>query len=349
METPENIKAHVLVIDDEIYIQEIICATLEEDGYECVAAASVDAALEQLAAQPFDVVFTDIKMPGRSGTELLGIIKSKYPDIVVVMITAVDTAQMAIETVRMGAYDYIVKPFHLDQVLVAADRALEKKRLEGASREYQKYLEQTAEERSAETRRLFYSMTQVLIRLLEIKAPFSVGHPARVAEMARYVARELKMTEDGIRKVYLAALLHDIGMIAVEGMVLAKQGSLTPEEHRQIQEHTALAQDVLKPIMDDEEVLKYIRHHHERYDGTGYPDGLKGKIIPLGARIIAAVEAFEAMTQNRPYRRALTPEQAINELYRCADSQFDRQVVTVFAELYDRVFRNFSDYTLSQP
>lgn len=342
-------KARMLVVDDEIYIQEILKATLDGAGYETVAVGTAAAALVELSKQHFDVAFLDIRMPGKSGTELLQEIHSTLPRVVVIMVTALDAANTAIETIRLGAYDYIVKPFNLDQVLISANRALEHKRLEDTKREYEKYLEAVAEERAAETRRLFYSMTQMLIRLLEIKIPFNAGHAARVAEMSRYVARDLHMTEDGVRKIFLAALLHDVGMIAVEDIVLNKSGGLSPDEQRHIQERSCLGEEVLRPILHDEEVLKYIRHCRERYDGTGYPDGLKGAIIPLGARIISVVEAFDAMTRKRPYRGPYSPEQAIVELQRCAETQFDPQVVSVFGELHSRVFQNLATSSMGQP
>jgi putative two-component system response regulator len=333
-------RGRVLIVDDEIYIQEILKSTLDDAGFECVTADSAEAALSALAIQSFDLTFTDIRMPGKQGTELLRDIRASYPNIVVIMITALDSASTAIDSIRAGAYDYIIKPFNLDQVLVAADRAMDKIRLEIRNREYQHYLEQIAEERSAETRRLFYSMTQVLIRLLDLKAPFNEGHALRVAEKARYIARELRMTEDGVRKVYLAALLHDTGMILVEDMLLNKQGALTAEEQRNIQNCFARVEEVLRPVLDDEEVLKFIRHHHERYDGSGYPARLKGNLIPLGARVISVAEAFDAIISGRPYRLPRSPQEAIKELARCAQSQFDPQVVTIFADLYDRIFRN---------
>jgi response regulator RpfG family c-di-GMP phosphodiesterase len=316
-------KGRVLIVDDEIYIQEILKSTLEDGGFECITANNVEAALSALASGSFDLAFTDIRMPGRTGTELLRDIKALYPNVIVVMITAIDSAGAAIESIHMGAYDYIVKPFNLDQVLIAANRALDKLKLENANREYQRYLEQTAEERSAETRRLFYSMTQAFIRLLDLKAPFNEGHSLRVAEKARYVARELRMTEDGVRKVYLAALLHDVGMILVEDVLLNKQSALTDDEQQHIQGRLAHADEVLKPILDDEEVLKFIRHNRERYDGTGYPARLKGNLIPLGARVISVAEAFDAIISGRPYRLPRSPQEAIKELTRCAQTQFD--------------------------
>ena len=342
-------KGRVLVVDDEVYIQEILKSTLEEAGYECVTAGNADAALAALESRSFDIAMTDIRMPGKQGTELLLDIKTKYPEVVVLMITAVDNAKTAIESMRSGAYDYIVKPFDMDQVLIAVDRALDKRYLENKSREYQKYLLQVADERAAETRRLFYSMTQVFIHLLDLKVPFYAGHSLRVAEQARYVARELRMTDDGVRKIYLAALLHDVGSILVEEGLLNKQGALTEEEQRHIRERTALADEVLRPVLDDEEVLKLIRHNREHYDGSGYPDHLKGNVIPLGARVISVVEAFDAITMGRPYRLPRSPEEAIKELVRCAQTQFDPQVVTVFVDLYERVFQNLNRSTAGMP
>jgi putative two-component system response regulator len=342
-------KGQALIVDDELYIQEILKTTLEEAGYDCVAVGNADQALSVLSTQDFDITFTDIRMPGKQGTELLREIKTAYPEVIVIMITALDCANMAIESMRLGAYDYIIKPFNLDQVLVSANRAVDKRRLENANREYQKYLLQVADERAAETRRLFYSMTQVFVHLLDLKVPFNEGHSLRVAEKSRYVARELRMTDDGVRKVYLAALLHDVGMILVEDVLLNKQGALTIDELRHIQERTSMADEVLRPILDDEEVLKSIRHNRERYDGTGYPGHLKGNLIPLGARVIAVVEAFDAITIGRPYRLPQSPQDAIRELTRCAQSQFDPQVVSVFTDLYERVFRNLHRTALGSP
>jgi putative two-component system response regulator len=342
-------KGTVLVVDDEAYIQEVLQSTLEEYGFECMTAGNADEALSILSSHEVDAAFTDIRMPGKQGTELLQDIKALYPEVVVVMVTAVDRTDTAVECMRLGAYDYILKPFNIDQVLFSAGRALDKRRLENANREYQKYLSQAADERSAETRRLFYSMTRVFLHLLDLKTPFNEGHATRVAEKARYVARELRMTDDGVRKIYLAALLHDVGTILVEDMLLHKQEVLTEDERRRIQECTTLADEVLRPILDDEEVLKFIRHNREHYDGSGYPDHLKGNRIPLGARVIAVVEAFDAMTMGRPYRLPRSPEEAIEELKQCAQTQFDPQVVTVFSDVYERIFKHSSDSSMAVP
>ena len=342
-------KAQILVVDEEIYIQKILKSTLEAAGYDCVAVSDAESALTVLASQNFDIALLDIRMSGKPGAELLQDIKKRYAEVVVLMISAIDNVDTAIESMRLGAYDYIVKPFNLDQVLISVNRALDKRRLENTNRDYQKYMQRIAEESSAETRRLFYSITQVFVHLLDLKTPFNEGHSRRVAEKSRYVARELRMTDEGVRKVYLAALLHDVGTILVEDMLLNKESALTADELRHIHEKSSLADEVLRPILDDEEVLKFIRHKRERYDGTGYPGGLKGNLIPLGARVIAVVEAFDAITSGRPYRLPRSPEEALEELQRCTLTQFDPQVVTVFADLYERIFRNINQFSIGIP
>jgi putative two-component system response regulator len=342
-------KAQILVVDDEVYIQEILKSTLEDAGYECAAVSDAESAITVIASQNFDIALLDIRIAGKRGAELLQNIKKGYPEIVVLLITAIDNESTAVESMRLGAYDYIFKPFNLDRVLISIHRALDKRRLENANRDYQKYMQRIAEESSAETRRLFYAITQVFVHLLDLKTPFNEGHSRRVAEKSRYVARELKMTDDEVRKVYLAALLHDVGTILVEDMLLNKEDALTADELHHIHEKSSLADEVLRPILDDEEVLRFIRHKRERYDGTGYPSGLKGNLIPLGSRVIAVVEAFDAITSERPYRLPRSSEEALEELQRCTLTQFDPQVVTVFADLYEKVFRNINQFSIGIP
>jgi response regulator RpfG family c-di-GMP phosphodiesterase len=335
-------KCSVLIIDHEIYVQELLSATLEGAGYECVALGDSEAALAMLASQDFDLALADIRMPVLGGEKLLKEIKVRRPHTVIIVITAANNAAEAVKAMRAGAFDYIVKPFNLDRVLASAGQAMEKRELDASNRDYQKYLEQRAEDQSSQTRRLFDSMAAVLTTLLEQKSLFKGGYLSYIAEMSRQLAREFKMTEDGARKVYLAALLHDLGMIGMEDMLLVKAGPLMPTERLQIREHISLTETLLKPILGDDEIMKYIRHHHEWYDGTGYPDGLRGNIIPLGARIIAVTDAFAAMTRGRPYREALSAEDAMVRLRQYANSQFDQHVVSVFADLYDRSFRNLT-------
>jgi putative two-component system response regulator len=328
-------KACILVAAAEAEVRETLASLLEAEGNICETATSVEDVLSELAARPFDLVFADIRTPGKPIAELLQQAGEFHPDAVVVIVTPADSIDAATAHVQAGAYDYVTLPLHAAHVRLCAGRALEKKRLEAQNREFQTYLARMVEERASATQRLLYGITQVLIRLMELRVPLDVGHAVNVAEIARRIARNLKMTADGVHKVYLAALLHDVGMIPVRDFLLNKHGRLTAEEYRQIQEHTSVAEAVLKPVIDDDEVLRHIRHHHERWDGTGYPDGLRGNIIPLGARIIAVAEAFDSMIRSRPYRKALSRELAVGELQRNADAQFDRKVVGAFLEFAD--------------
>jgi response regulator RpfG family c-di-GMP phosphodiesterase len=330
-------KANILIATAEAAVQEQLASFFRRAGYQYESVTNVEAALDELAARPFDLAFADIRTPGSPLQEFLQQLQEFHPEVVVVVIAAADAVEAASAYVQMGAYDYVTTPFSLEHVLSCTNRALEKKRLEDTNREFQTYLAQMVEERAAATQRLMYGITQVLIRLLELRVPFDVGHAVNVAEISRRIARGLKMTADGVHKVYLAALLHDVGMIPIRDFLIHKHGPLTKEEYRQIQEHTSLAEAVLKPVIDDDEVLRYIRHHHERYDGTGYPDGLKGNIIPLGARIVAVAEAFDSMIRSRPYRKALPSEAALEELQRYADKQFDRKVVGAFLEISEEL------------
>lgn len=330
-------KGSILIATDDGDAQDTLVCCLREEGHECECVLNVEEAVSELASRPFDLVLAHIRMPGTPVDALLEQVQEYHADVVVVLITPLDSVEAAMELAAQGAYDYIVQPFDPVEVRLSTQRALEKRRLESQNREFQGYLAQMVEERAAATQRLLYGITQALIRLLELRVPLDAGHAMNVAEISRRIARGLKMTADGVHKVYLAALLHDVGMIPVSDFLLEKHGRLTAEEYRQIQEHTTLAEALLKPIVDDTEVLQYIRHHHERIDGTGYPDALRGNIIPLGARIIAVAEAFDSMIRRRPYRKALSREWAMAELQRNVDAQFDRRVVAAFMDLSDEL------------
>lgn len=334
-----NTKPAILIVENEIYVQELLQATFQGEGYECEIAADMESAVAYASIRDFDLVFVDISVPGNTGTELLTRLKAIRPNTAVIVLTAVDSAETAAASMRAGAFDYILKPFSLDRVVSAVAEAMEKRGLEATNREYQKYLEQTTGEHDSQTRRFFDSMAAVLATLLEQKPIFREGYLTFIAEVSRQVAREFKMTEDGARKVYVAALLHDLGMLGLEDMLLIKAGALTPEEQLKIREHITLTENLLKPIMEDDEIMKYIRHHHEWYDGNGYPDGLRGNIIPLGARIIAVTDAYAAMTRGRPYKQALNSGEALAQLHQNSGTHFDPQVVSVFEQVYERFFR----------
>lgn len=269
-------------------------------------------------------------MPGKSVIELLPEIKASHPDTAVVMATATTDTSTAIHCMKQGAYDYITKPFNLDDLLPSVSRTLEKRRLELENKEYQQHLEEKVAEQTKKIRVLFLSAITALAHALEAKDEYTSGHSQRVADTSVAIAKETGLPQESTEKIKLAGLVHDIGKIGVKESVLNKPDRLTYEEFQHIQKHPEIGQHILAPIADDEGILRLIRKHHERYDGTGYPDGLKITQISLGARILAVSDAYEAMTSERPYRKAMSNKAAFTELEHGERTQFDHEVADVF-------------------
>jgi putative two-component system response regulator len=327
-------KGVILLVDDEEMIRQLLTHKLAPEGYRCEPAANAEQALKKLAKDAIELVVLDIRMPGKSGVQLLPEIKAKYPDTAVIMATAVDDTNTAIDCMRKGAYDYITKPFNLEEVSFAVARALERRRLRLENRDYQQHLEQKVEEQAQKIRASFFNAITALAYALEAKDVYTSGHSQRVTEISVAIAKHLGLPSETIEKIRLAGLVHDIGKIGVREAVLNKPGSLSDEEFEHVRLHSVTGERILKPIVDDGEVLKAVRHHHERYDGTGYPDGLKGEQIPQLARIIAVADTFDAMTSERPYRKALTKDVACAEVERCRGTQFDPEAADAFLEVW---------------
>jgi len=320
----------ILVVDDEEVIRKLLHQKLSGAGYHCEEASSADQALDKLQNNSFALVILDIRMPGKSGVELLPEIKASYPDVAVIMATAITDTNIAIQCMKQGAYDYLTKPFSLDEVILSVARALEKKRLELENRDYQQHLEQRVEAQARRIRASFLSAVTALAYALEAKDEYTSGHSQRVAEISVAMGKELSMSRDGIEKIRLAGLIHDIGKIGVRESVLNKPSGLTEEEFQHVKYHPEIGEHILNPIVDDEEILMTVRHHHEHYDGTGYPDRLKGESIPLGARILAVADSYDAMTSERPYRKAMSAETACAEVERGKGTQFDPGAADAF-------------------
>ncbi|MHB1389782.1 MAG: response regulator [Thermoleophilia bacterium] len=327
----------ILVVDDESAIREVLTRTLQDEGYMCEAADCVDAALERNTLAPADLILTDIMMPGRSGIELLKEIKNSLPDTAVIMVTAVADTETAINAMRMGAYDYVTKPFNLVEVLMSVDRALEKRSLLLDNREYRTHLEQKVEEQTEQIRETYLGAVKSLAQALEAKDPYTNGHSIRVTEVTSTLARELGLSHEKVEQVRLAGLVHDIGKIGVPEVVLHKPGKLTDEEFEYIKNHPAAGEKILKPVIRDKAVLEIVLHHHECYGGGGYPGGLVGEEIPLGARLMAISDAYDAMTSTRPYRGAMTPEKARSQLLANRGSQFDPDLVDLFIRVEEKL------------
>jgi putative two-component system response regulator len=331
----------ILLVDDERSVSTVLERYLSQMGYSCIAAESGSEALEKLKKCPCALALCDIRMPGMDGIELLKRIKEYDEDIAVVMVTAVDERETAMRAIRQGAYDYIIKPFALEEILISAQRALENRRLILDRRDYQRNLETKVQERTRELaekneamRRLFTGAIESIILTLQAKDKPTENHSRRVANRATAIARRLSLPEEEIEDIRLAALLHDIGKVGTSESILNKPGRLTQEESAQLREHPLIATSILEPISPLKGAIAYIKHVHEHYDGSGYPAGLKGEEIPLGARIVAVADAFDAMTSPRPYRPAWETEAVLVHLTKEVGKQFDPMVVEAFLEAY---------------
>ena len=325
----------ILVVDDEDTIRKLLHQKLSNEGYHCQEAGNAEQALQKLTNNAISLVILDIKMPVKSGVELLPEIKVSYPDIAVVMATATTDINIATQCMKQGAYDYITKPFDLDDVILRVDRALEKRRLELQIKEYQQHLEEKVAEQAEKIRASFLSAITALAYALEAKDKYTSGHSQRVSDIAVAIAKVMNLPQELTDKVRLAGLLHDIGKIGMRESILNKPGRLTDEEFQHVQEHSATGERILAPIADDKEILRLVRSHHERYNGAGYPDGLKDTQIELGARILAVADAYEAMTSERPYRKAMSDEVACTEIEHGRGTQFDPEVADTFLKSRD--------------
>ncbi|MFC2045408.1 HD domain-containing phosphohydrolase [Chloroflexota bacterium] len=319
----------ILIIDDEAVIRKILHTRLSEEGYRCEEAENASQALVKLSQNSVGLAILDIKMPGKSGVELLPELKAQYPDTMVIMATATADIQTAIHCMKTGAYDYFTKPFNLEEVTLCVDRALEQRRLILENEEYHQHLEERVEEQAQKIRNSFFSAITSLAFALEAKDKYTNGHSQRVSDIAVILARQMNLSEESIERIRLAGLVHDIGKIGISEVVLNKPGKLTHEEFLYMQEHSTIGERILAPVVDDEAFLKLVRNHHERCNGTGYPDQLKGTQMPLELIILTIADSYEAMTSNRPYRQAMSSEAACVEIENGKGTQFDPEVAGI--------------------
>jgi response regulator RpfG family c-di-GMP phosphodiesterase len=331
-----NAKVRILVVDDEPEIRDVLCELLG-DRYDCVPAASAEEALAVLRGGRFSLIISDIMMGGMSGLEMLPHVFTASPDTVVLMISGVQTIESAIKALRAGAFDYIMKPFDLRQVDVAVKRALENYDLRRAKQLYEAHLEELVEQRTAElddaldsVEDAYRSTLKALAHALETRDAETHGHSERVVTFSLRLGRELSLDDKQLKALEFGSLLHDIGKIGVPDAILRKPAKLTEDEWIRMREHPCHGQQILRGIKFLEGAARVVGQHHEKWDGSGYPLGLRGEEIDLNARIFAVADAFDAMTSDRVYRAGKPYEAAAEELAKWAGKQFDPQVVEAF-------------------
>jgi putative two-component system response regulator len=319
--TTEPGTRRVLVVDDEEGIRRAIGKFLRTRGFDVVTAESGDEALSQLGQQAFVLMLCDVRMPGLSGVEVVPRALQLDSELAIMMLTAVNDAPTATESLSQGAMDYLMKPVELADLEVAIERALHKRALLIEQRRVERMIREEVAQRTEELERekealrnLTVSVAETLINAMEVKDVYLRGHSQRVAELAASMAEELGMSPDTVEHVRLAGRLHDVGKIGTREAVLNKPGSLTPEEFEHVKEHVRIGMEILAPLKHIGLALTFVRDHHEHWDGSGYPRGVKTTEISIGGRILAAADAFDALTSKRAYREPMEPEATITFL-----------------------------------
>jgi len=329
----------VLVVDDEEPIRNALRKFLKQQQFDVYVASSAEEALQQLRLHKVALMLSDIRMPGTSGVDLVPQALEIEPDLAILMLTAVNDATSAALCMQRGAMDYLTKPIELADLGRAVQRAIKRREMLLENRHLNQWLKEEVTTRTAELHRQQHRMERIstatleaLVNALEAKDPYLRGHSARVADLSANIATELGMNEEEVDRVRMAGRLHDLGKIGTRDAVVNKEGPLTPEEFEHVKQHVIIGAQILAPLVHLGDIVSMVKSHHERWDGTGYPDGLRAEEIPRGGRIIAAAEVYDALTTSRPYQEKMTPEQA-------AERMADLSGTVLDATVYDALLR----------
>ncbi len=346
----------VLIVDDERSVLRVLAVMLEDAGVTYQSAASAQEALTFLAAQTFDAVISDLQMPGMSGMDLLMQVRAKHPHVAFLMATGVDDVRVGIQAMRNGADDYLVKPLQMDAVTISLERAVQRKRLELEVENYRRRLEEMVAERTGQLQnalqlveRSYGETLQALGEAIDLRDSETAGHSRRVSLYSIKILDGIDGSEQQLRNIAMGAWLHDIGKLAIPDAILLKPGSLSPEEWRIMQRHSQIGYDLVKRISFLAEAAEIVLMHHERFDGSGYPLGLKGHEISLGARIFAISDTVDAMTSNRPYHRARPFQEAREQIERGAGKLYDPEVAATFLSFPNEVWQAIRTETAVLP
>ncbi len=316
---------------------------LESRGYYVRAARRFDDAIRLVSTEGFDIAFVDQFLGHTRGLDLIRSMANIDPELYYVIMTANGSTDLAVESLKNGASDFIDKPFSIDDLLKSVDYVSKKRELDSQKKEMLSFLESEINRKTEELKTVYLSVLSSLAQAMEKRDMGTYGHCRRVSYCSRLIAATLDLSEKEREDLKVAATLHDIGKIGISDFVLGKKGPLNEEEKTIIRNHPVKGIEILKPIKHFESILPVILHHHENYDGSGYPSGLSGENIPLLARIIAVADTYDAILSIRPYRSAATHNEAIVELMRCSGRQFDASVVNSFVEASRKYFRLFGD------
>jgi putative nucleotidyltransferase with HDIG domain len=333
----------VLVVDDEEPIRNALRKYLKQQQFEVFAAGSADEALQQLRLHKVALMLSDIRMPGTSGVDLVPQALEIEPNLAILMLTAVNDATSAALCMQRGAMDYLTKPIELADLGRAVHRALKRREMLLENRHLNQWLKEEVTTRTAELQRerhrlerLSTATLEALVNALEAKDPYLRGHSARVADLSANIATEVGLSEEDVDRVRMAGRLHDLGKIGTRDAVVNKEGPLTADEFEHVKQHVIIGAQILAPLVHLGDIVAMVKSHHERFDGTGYPDGLRGEEVPLGGRVIAVAEVYDALTTSRPYQEKMTPEQAVERMADLAGTVLDPKVYDALVRIVGR-------------
>lgn len=329
----------VLVLDDESPTREMLSRWLNAAGYFCEQAANVDEALSVLGRQQIDLVISDVRMPGRTGLDFLAQLQHELTDLAVIMLTGCDDPYFASKAVERGACGYLLKPVEPTDLLFQVKRALERRRLIEVARNYTHKLEQRVNEQTQLVRLAYEEVIHRLVVASMVRDDETGAHIKRIGLFSAAVAEAAGWNADAVDNIRLAAPMHDIGKIGIPDAILLKPGKLTPEEFAVMKTHTAIGANILSNSHSTMMQLaeQIARSHHERWDGSGYPDATRGEAIPVAARIVAIVDVYDALTHDRVYRAALPEAEALAELERGRGGHFDPNLLDVFLRALPKI------------
>ncbi len=333
----------ILIVDDEETIRLALRKFLRSRGYEVEITGSGDNALEILDKESFSLMLCDVRMPGLTGVQIVPLAMEKDPNLGIIMLTAVNDAATATEVLSSGASDYLMKPVELADLQQAVDRALTKRANLIERRRVDKLIREEVTLRTAELERekealrlMSISIAETLINAMEAKDLYLRGHSQRVAELCVELALELGLDGPMVEDLRLAGRLHDVGKIGIREEILNKPGRLTQEEFDHVKQHVRIGLDILAPLHHIKTPLSYIEHHHEHWNGAGYPNGLSGEAILLGGRILCVADTFDALTSKRAYRDPLSPLATLEHLKIDVGKQFDPRVYDALIRVITR-------------
>ncbi len=353
---PGHEPVRMLVVDADSSVRNVIGILLRDEGYLPTLVDNAEAALELARAGEYPLVITDMKLPDKDGAWLRDRLHEARPETAIIMLTAHGDAEDAVESLHKGATDYLLKPPKVTDLVRAIERALSTRRLDQARQRYRTSLERRVRDRTAELQQALrdlettYTTTLwALVAALDARERELSNHSQRVVRYTLAVARRLGLPDQALPDIGRGALLHDLGKIGITDAILLKPGKLTDGEWVVMRTHPQMGYDILKAIPFLGSPADIVLAHQERFDGTGYPGGLAGESVPLGARIFAIADTYDSITSDRPYRKKQTPEAAREEIQRCSGTQFDPRCVGAFLTITIPELEELARPTTEQP